>query len=188
MIIPDPVVENEDNSLSDTGLKFLAQYYGYQRMSKNVSSTRYGAHPDMVRLPDSVMNLPLDRLRTFIVRMYAAQTGRCYKHYSGAGRHKDHPEIWFRCRHREFAVQFQWLLLRLRLKSRITYHKKMQMWVVTTSGIRTFIRIRPIIKEGRNPVNTKKIRELEALIPSSWKPEKDDGRVWDDIKTIEFLD
>lgn len=184
IMIPDPEVE-EDNSLSDVGLRFLAQYYGYQRRANNVSSSRYGAHPDMKVFPDTVLNLPLDRLRQFVVGMMASGA-YMFRHRSGSGGDKrDQPEVWFKFRHFEAARQMQWMLLRLRFKTRIYYHKQLQLWLVKSSGIRTYVRMLPLIKETKNPKLVNKIPEFQNMVDTKRsKLRRDDGRVWDDIRVI----
>lgn len=183
LMIPDPKVE-EDNSLSDVGLNFLAQYYGYQKRANNVSSSRHGAHPDMKVFPDSVLNLPLDRLGEFVTKMASAG---CYifHHRSGAGDNRDQPEVWFRFRHPEAARQMQWMLLRLRVKTRIYYHNQIQLWLVKTSGIRSYVRMIPFLKATKNPKVVNKVKDFQWMVKEKRsKLRRDDGRVWDGVRVI----
>ena len=164
LMIPDPKVE-EDNSLSDVGLNFLAQYYGYQKRANNVSSSRHGAHPDMKVFPDSVLNLPLDRLGEFVTKMASAG---CYifHHRSGAGDNRDQPEVWFRFRHPEAARQ-------------------MQLWLVKTSGIRSYVRMIPFLKATKNPKVVNKVKDFQWMVTEKRsKLRRDDGRVWDGVRVI----
>lgn len=166
--VPIPTVENptEDSEVNDKVLNFMAQMYGLQKEWTQSSMGRYNAPDGLKHFPDYVLNMSDERLHRFLVR-YTSAGAALVKHYSQKG--QDQAEVRFRCIHRTQAEELQYLWWRAGVKTRIVWHKKMEKWLVQTSGAGAYVRIREFIRLTFNPRITKKMKGLDALVPIKFK-------------------
>lgn len=178
--VPEPKVE-DPIAMPIHQIKFLGQMFGMQKHWHEPTAYKYGAKWGLKHLPVDVFRLKNEDLREFFVQLYNAG-GLLYVHYSGTSH--SHPEVRFACIHQSLAKELQHLLLRLNIRTRLYLHPQTKKWHVQTSGMTSYLKIRPIIKDTKNPKHLKRMPKLDATVSMDVMVEH--GPVTD--KVVEILD
>ena len=162
-----PIPEVEETTLaSDRVLSFFAQMYGLQKEWSKPSLGRFKAPDGLKHFPEQILTLREDRLKIFLVRMYSAGASMI-NHKSSTSR--DQAEVRFGCVHESLARELQYLWWRRGVKTRVVWHGQMKRWLVQTSGAGAYVQMREYIKSTRNPRLTRKLKELDMLVPIKFK-------------------
>lgn len=170
-IIEVPTPEPEETSTAGpAAIKFLAHMYGLQKEWSKVAQKRYKVEHGLEHFPPYILDLPKEDLETFLVRFISAG-GSLIKHYSGTNT-KHIGEVRLKCIHRSLAVELQYILQRLGIRTRIVWHGQLNRWLVQTSGHAAYILMRPYIKRTQNPRLLKKMHELDTLVPFQFRSEQ----------------
>lgn len=157
---------SEPAAVNKNALAFLGQMYGVQKEWHTATVQKYGATEGLKHFPDYIFTLSDDDLRAFLIKMYRVGA-TMVRHYSSTA--ADIAEIRFRCVHKSLALELQDLLLRFGIRTRVVWHTQLKKWLVNTSGYSAYVRLRPIIKETKNPKLIKRMKELDTLIPFEYK-------------------
>ena len=158
---------SESTSTSDKVINFLAHMYGLQKEWTAESMGKFSAPDGLEHFPDYIMKLHEDNLKLFLIKMYGAGA-TLINHKSGTNSN-DMPEVRFRCVHKSLAQEIQYLWLRLGIKTRVYYHTQLKKWIVQTAGNAAYVAMRPYLIAARNPKISKKMKELDRLVPFKFR-------------------
>lgn len=155
--IPKPVIENEVD-LDEAHVRFWATMYSRALSWDNSILGPYdiGAQEDC--LPDEILNLTEDKLRVFINAVYDA-AGKPILHKSGTGK-TDIPEMWLVSKHLGVCEGYQYLLLRLGIKSKVRKLSDRKVWSTKVTGHGSFLLLMNTLTDLTHPTLLTRINRV----------------------------
>lgn len=166
IVVPPPPV-GERSTVSDRVMNFMAQMYGRQKEWNQKKMGRFAAPDGLHHFPDYILNLDVPRLKTFLTK-FCSVNATLAAHYSRTS-DAHTPEVWMKCKHETLARELQYLWHRVGVRTRVTYRKQMGKWLVLNSGSASYLQIRELLMNSKNPNLVSRAKKIDRYVPLKFR-------------------
>lgn len=167
--VPTPKVSNPVK-MKEAHVRFWATMYSKGLDWDNSILGEYNIGAKKEEIHPNLLNLSMPKLKIFVNAIFDA-AGKPLLHKSGSGM-AHIPEIWLNTKHRGVAEGWQFMLLRLGVRSMVRFNGLRGIWSLKVSGNRAVLALMKYLTNITNPVVLQKLdRVLKESGTDQYKPE-----------------
>lgn len=151
--------------IGKTRLDFLSQWYATDGSWSQRILSRYGVDDPEV-FPDFLLHLPNAKVEYFLRRIYGVRPCSLTVHKSGSNS-TNSIEVKLRVKRKSTAegLQTLWRQLGVRTIVKPNKYSKTTPWLVQSSGIPAYLKMRPMLKSLKSRHMNDRIKKIDAAIP-----------------------